>query len=100
MTNISHNLVGKIDRKTVAILCDIDQSTEKLKIPFFIVGAFARDILLQYAYGIYTPRATLDIDFSIFITDWAQFDGLKTVLLPIFLDEIWQDWLNRERKPP
>jgi predicted nucleotidyltransferase len=81
MTNISHNLVGKIDRKTVSILSDIDQSTEKLKIPFFIVGAFARDILLQYAYGIHTPRATLDIDFSIFITDWAQFDGLKTVLL-------------------
>ena len=81
MTNISHNLVCKIDRKTVAILSDIDQSTEKLKIPFFIVGAFARDILLQHAYGIYTPRATMDIDFSIFITDWDQFDGLKTVLL-------------------
>ncbi len=81
MTNISHNLVGKIDRKTVAVLSDICQSADKLKIPFFIVGAFARDILLQHAYGIHTPRATMDIDFSIFITNWDQFDELKTVLL-------------------
>jgi predicted nucleotidyltransferase len=60
MTNISHNLVGKIDSKTVAILTEIDKSARKLKIPFFMVGAFARDILLQHAYGIHTPRATLD----------------------------------------
>lgn len=81
MTNISHNLVGKIDRKTVAILTEIDKCARRLEIPFFMVGAFARDILLQHAYGIHTPRATLDIDFGVFITDWDQFDRLKKTLL-------------------
>jgi hypothetical protein len=39
MTTISHNLIGKIDEKTVAILSEIDTIARDLKLAFFIVGA-------------------------------------------------------------
>jgi predicted nucleotidyltransferase len=80
MTVISHNLIGKIDSKTVAILFEIDKITKALKLPFFVVGATARDILLQHAYGIHTARATLDIDIGVFVSAWDQFHALKEAL--------------------
>jgi predicted nucleotidyltransferase len=74
MTTISHNLTGKIDEKTVAILSEVDTIARDLKLAFFIVGATARDILLQHAHGIHTTRATLDVDIGVFVSDWDQFE--------------------------
>ncbi len=54
-----------------------------MKIPFFIVGATARDILLEVHYGIGSKRATLDIDIAVFIENWEQFNHLKDELIGI-----------------
>jgi predicted nucleotidyltransferase len=81
MTTISHNLIGKIDGNTVAIISSIDKISHNLGIPFFIVGATARDILLQHAYDIHSTRATIDIDIGVFVSDWAQFQNLKEALI-------------------
>ncbi|MBT8340289.1 MAG: hypothetical protein HKP58_03785 [Desulfatitalea sp.] len=81
MTLISHNLTGKIDKKTVALLSEIDAIAQNLKLAFFIVGATARDILLQHAHGIHTTRATLDVDIGVFVSDWEQFQTLKDTLV-------------------
>jgi len=81
MTTISHNLIGKIDENTVAILTEIDTIARELKLAFFIVGATARDILLQHAHGIHPTRATLDIDIGVFVSDWDQFQILKETLV-------------------
>ncbi len=81
MTIISHNLSGKINEKTVAILSEIDAIARDLKLAFFIVGATARDILLQHTHGIHTTRATLDIDIGVFVSDWEQFRTLGEALV-------------------
>ncbi len=81
MTTISHNLTGKIDEKTVALLSEIDVIAQNLKLAFFIVGATARDILPQHAYDIHTTRATLDVDIGVFVSDWEQFRTLKEALV-------------------
>jgi predicted nucleotidyltransferase len=81
MTNISHNLAGKIDETTVAILFEIDTIARYLSLPFFIVGAAARDILLQHAYDIHVMRATVDIDVGVFVSSWDQFEALKKALV-------------------
>jgi predicted nucleotidyltransferase len=81
MTTISHNLIGKIDEKTVAILSEIDTIARDLKLAFFIVGATARDILLQHAHDIHPTRATLDIDIGVLVSDWDQFQTLKEALV-------------------
>ena len=50
-------------------------------IPFFVVGANARDILLDVSHGIGSKRATVDIDIAVFIENWDQFKRLKDELI-------------------
>jgi predicted nucleotidyltransferase len=76
MRDILFNLSGKIDQQTVAALLAIKKEADTLNISFFIVGACARDILLQHCYGINPRRMTTDIDLGINIADWGQFDKL------------------------
>ena len=81
MTNISHDLTGKIDARTAAILSKIDRIAAELNLDFFIVGALARDIILEYLNDIFTARATLDIDIAVSAKDWNQFQELKNALV-------------------
>jgi len=80
MTNILYDLTDKIDKKTVAILSEIDRIADRLRLAYFILGATARDILLQYAHDIYSTRATVDIDIGVLVSDWNQFQALKQAL--------------------
>lgn len=59
------NLSGKIDKLTIEIFECIAHVADSLNIPIFVVGGTARDIILQYGYGILTTRATADIDFGV-----------------------------------
>lgn len=80
MTNISYNLINKIDEKTVAILSKVDAIAHNLKLRYFIVGATARDIILQHAHDIHTARATLDVDLGVLVSGWDQFHVMKEAL--------------------
>ena len=73
MTNILYDLTGKIDKKTVIILSEINSVADRLGIAYFIVGAAARDILLQHVHDIHPTRSTVDVDIGVFISDWNQF---------------------------
>lgn len=81
MTNFLLNLSGKIDAPVVSVLSQIQQVASKERIPFFVVGATARDIILKAAYGIAPRRATIDIDIAIFLEKWTQFDHVKEALI-------------------
>ena len=81
MKNTWHNLTGKFDRQTVAFFEEIVHITRSLGIPFFVVGAAARDILLEHLHGIKPQRATADVDIGILVSDWKQFYGLKDALI-------------------
>ena len=67
MTNTLLDLSGKIDKVTVSALIRIHQILSSIGIPFFVVGATARDILLDVSHGIGSKRATVDIDIAVFI---------------------------------
>jgi len=81
MTDISHNLIGKIEKSFIDVLSEIDTISRYLNFDFFIVGAMARDILLQHAHGLATIRATSDIDIGVFVPDWDRFLSLKEALV-------------------
>ena len=81
MTNSSIDLSGKIDKTTVDALGLIHRISSSLSIAFFVVGATARDILLDVFYGIGSKRATMDIDIAVFVEDWNQFKRLKNELI-------------------
>jgi predicted nucleotidyltransferase len=80
MRNILFNLSGKIDQLTVDALLAIKKEADILNISFFVVGAFARDIILKHCYGIDPHRITRDIDLGINVADWGQFDKLINAL--------------------
>lgn len=75
------DLSEKIDPDTVAILEEISRMASSLDIPFYVVGARARDFVLFHGYDIHTIRATSDIDLAIQVSDWDKFNDLKAGLI-------------------
>jgi len=74
MTTTSLDLFGMIDKVVVSALGRIHLISSSMKKPFVIVGATARDILLEVQHGIGSKRATLDIDIAVLL---LCLDGLK-----------------------
>lgn len=71
----------KIDSEHRDLLVRVKKGADSLGLPFFIVGASARDFVLQYCYDITSLRATEDIDIGIMVDSWPQFEYLKKLLL-------------------
>jgi predicted nucleotidyltransferase len=74
------NLSGKIDNQRVDAIAIISQIAISLRIPFFLIGATARDMLLA-GHDIPTYRATLDIDVGAKVPNWEKFNKLKKGLV-------------------
>jgi len=75
------DLSGKIDELTIATHEAIVKETNSLQIPFFVVGAAARDMILEYGYGVGVQRATHDIDIGINVSNWDQYKKLSDNLI-------------------
>ena len=81
MTNISFNLSEKIDHVILEILEVIHQEASALGILFFVVGATARDIVLNQCHTIKTNRATRDLDIGVEVDSWEEFQQLSKALI-------------------
>ena len=81
MTNISLDLSNKIPTQTVEILRRITKTVEKLDIPIFLIGATAREFVLQYGYSLPKTTLTRDIDFGVAIGKWQEYEKLKQELV-------------------
>ena len=81
MTNISFNLSEKIDLVILDILEVIHQEASALGILFFVVGATARDIVLNHCHTIKTDRATRDLDIGVEVDSWDEFQQLSKALV-------------------
>jgi predicted nucleotidyltransferase len=81
MTSILFNLSGKIEKPIVDALYLLKRIADSLGIPFFIVGAFSRDLILKHGYGIEPRRKTGDIDLGVEVANWKQFEKLKESLI-------------------
>lgn len=77
MMSTSLNVSGKIDPGTVSIFGTVDAALKDLDLPYAIVGATARDLVLHYGHGAAIQRATHDVDFAIEVGDWAAFAALR-----------------------
>lgn len=65
----------------VQVYTDVSEICDQLKIPYVVVGASARDIVLHFGHGAKIQRATTDIDFGIQVPNWDAFQLLKQELL-------------------
>jgi len=75
------NISGKIESLRLAAIEEIANIAHSEDIPFFIVGATARDLILAKGHNIRPFRATLDIDIGVRVPDWSQYNKLKEGLV-------------------
>jgi predicted nucleotidyltransferase len=54
---------------------------QPLGIDYFLIGAAARDLMLQHAHNIAPSRRTEDVDFAVSVSDWPIFETLRSALL-------------------
>ena len=50
-------------------------------IEFVMVGAMARDLLLQGVFGLAPGKQTIDLDFGFAVENWEQFLALRSALI-------------------
>lgn len=75
------DLSGKIEGDLIELCEAVVNKADSLDIPFFVVGAYARDIVLHHGHGIRPQRLTEDVDFGIQVSDWGQFRKLTDALI-------------------
>ena len=76
MTRESLNISGKLDTASLQVIEVISEEANRLSIPFLIVGAAARDMLMHHYYGVAIQRATADVDFAVDVADWQSYQSL------------------------
>ncbi len=75
------DISGKLPAIQVAALRELKRTTDGLGIDFFIIGATARDILIEHMNGIPAPRMTRDVDIAVCVTGWGEFRRLTDAML-------------------
>ena len=77
MSNTSLNLSNSLPAEQVNIIRQVVSAAESHRLRLFVVGAQARDLLLQYVYDLPVHRATNDIDFGIIVESWDEFTEFR-----------------------
>lgn len=75
------DISSHIDPYTLEIYETVSEAALALGINFFVVGATARDIIMEGIYDIKPFRATVDIDLGVQVKDWCEFAALKESFL-------------------
>ena len=81
MTKKLLDLSGKIDGSTAELFEIISVVAGRMDLPFFVVGAAARDYILELGYGVRIMRATHDIDLGVQVPNWDSYNRLREGLI-------------------
>lgn len=80
MNEISYNLSGKIEPLFIDALLEIKRVARGLGLDFIVVGAAARDIVMEHLYRLRPGRLTKDIDIAVCLASWGEFESLSNAL--------------------
>lgn len=64
----------------VALLKVLVTCFSALNLPFYIIGATARDIVMRQLMDIASARRTQDLDIAVAINEWQRFDEISAAL--------------------
>ena len=81
MRTILKDISSKIEPYIAETFKLIDGYARGEDIPFFLIGAGARDLIFTAIFDIPTRRGTLDIDFAVRVKDWTHYEMLISALL-------------------
>lgn len=70
-----------LDPMTIQILWHVDRVAREIELDYLVVGATARDIVLNGIFGLYAGRATGDVDLAVVVAGWPQFEAIKARLV-------------------
>ncbi len=65
----------------IDLFTTLDRVARAEEIDYFVVGATARDLILEHGFGVSAGRATLDVDIGIQAESWEVFERLRNALL-------------------
>ncbi len=63
------------------ILTAIEKILRKYNKKFFLIGALARDIILELIHERSVYRSTMDIDIAVLLSNWNQYDKIMHALI-------------------
>lgn len=72
---------AKVDDALFDVLTVFSQAAEQLGVPWLVIGATARVMLLEKVYGLPAGLATQDIDFAVQVGDWNHYQELRELIL-------------------
>jgi len=81
MNRMLYDLSGKIESSLIRALLEIKKIADGLKVNFMVIGATARDIIMEHLYKVKTPRMTKDIDIAVCVANWEEYKALTDALL-------------------
>jgi len=81
MNKTLYDLSGKIESSAINALLEIAKIALGLNLNFLMVGATARDIVMEHLYNIRAPRMTKDIDIAVCVANWEEYTALTEGLL-------------------
>ena len=70
-----------LDPEIVTTLRVVHKILSELEIPYFLMGATARDLLLRNVFGLSSGRLTKDVDFAVAAKDWNEFAEVNASLV-------------------
>jgi len=65
----------------MSVLLEVENVMSMLNVPYLIIGATARDIVMHYGYGAPIQRATVDVDFAIQVESWKNYNAVRDQLI-------------------
>ena len=77
MARSTLTLKRPIDGLTLRIIGAVDTIAAKHALPYMIVGATARQIILENVWGQPAARATRDVDFAFVVQSWDAFNAVR-----------------------
>lgn len=81
MNSMLYDLSGKIESPLIGALSEIQRVARGLNLDFLVVGATARDLVMEHIYSVRAPRRTMDIDIAACVASWEEYDALAGALL-------------------
>ncbi len=74
---------GKLPDAYIECFEKLNISSKAAGLEYMLIGATARDLVIENVYGIRSIRRTYDIDISICIDSWEKFEKFKNILSTI-----------------
>jgi predicted nucleotidyltransferase len=71
----------------VELLKMLTDCFNKIDLPFCVIGATARDIILRQLIDVASQRRTQDLDIAIAISDWTKFEEVSKILIAAGLEK-------------